>query len=93
MNITTQKLETLYQVLMEKGLHPDLSREIAYKHLNTEYTATRMLGYLYNHTELTEELVVDEMISILEDRERFKKKGEAEQANAAITRYYNEDRD
>ena len=42
--------------------------------MNTDYTATRMLGYLYRMTELKEEQLVDEMIAILEDRERIIKK-------------------
>ena len=62
----------------------------AYKYMNTDYTATRMLGYLYRMTELKEEQLVDEMIAILEDRDRIIKKHEMEQAQAAINRIYNE---
>ena len=64
------------------------AREIAYKYMNTDYTATRMLGYLYRMTELKEEQLVDEMIAILEDRDRIIKKHEMEQAQAAINRIY-----
>jgi hypothetical protein len=49
-----------------------------------------MLGYLYRMTELKEEQLVDEMIAILEDRDRIIKKHEMEQAQAAINRIYNE---
>jgi len=86
----TDKSDELYRVLKEKGFHEGLCREIAYKHMNTDYTAMRMLGYLYNHESPSEELVVDEMIAILEDRERFRRKHEAEEANAAVTRLYRE---
>lgn len=54
-----------------KGFAESLCREIAYKYMNTDYTATRMLGYLYRMTELKEEQLVDEMIAILEDRDRI----------------------
>lgn len=90
MGYSREKADEVYRALIERGVNDGLSQEIAYKHMNTEYTAMRMLGYLYGHSEVTEELVVDEMISILEDRERFKKKHEAEQANAAITKLYRE---
>lgn len=86
----SEKSDLLYQHLLERGFHPDLCREIAYKYMNTEYTATRMLGYLYRLTEISEEQLVDEMIAILEDRDRFRKKGEMEQAQAAVNRVYNE---
>ena len=42
--------------------------------MTTDYTATRMLGYLYRITDPSIEMVVDEMLAILEDRERFRKK-------------------
>ena len=63
--------------------------EKLHTNMNTDYTATRMLGYLYRMTELKEEQLVDEMIAILEDRDRIIKKHEMEQAQAAINRIYN----
>lgn len=39
--------DELYHVLCEKGYPDDFCREIAYRQMNTDYTATRMLGYLY----------------------------------------------
>ena len=88
MAYSREKSNRVYRALLEKGLEEGLCREIAYKYMNTEYTATRMLGYLYRTTELTETMIVDEMIAILEDRHRFQKKHEAEHANEAITRFY-----
>lgn len=90
MGYSRKKADEVYRALLDRGINVSLSQEIAYKHMNTEHTATRMLGYLYGHSEVTEELVVDEMIAILEDRDRFMKKHEAEQANAAITKLYRE---
>ena len=82
----TRKSDAIYEILLQKGFDESLCREIAYKYMNTDYTATRMLGYLYRMTELKE----DEMIAILEDRDRIIKKHEMEQAQAAINRIYNE---
>ena len=86
----TRKSDAIYEILLQKGFAESLCREIAYKYMNTDYTATRMLGYLYRMIELKEEQLVDEMIAILEDRDRIIKKHEMEQAQAAINRIYNE---
>ena len=37
--------------------------------MNTDYTATRMLGYLYRYTNPKIEDLVDEMLAILSDEE------------------------
>ena len=59
---------------LPKDIRKKLCAEIAYKNLNTDYTATRMLGYLYRYTEPRLEDVIDEMIAILSDREGIIKK-------------------
>lgn len=89
MGYSKEKTDEVYRALCSRGFDEGLCQMIAYRYMNTEYTATRMIGYLYGHSELTPEMVVDEMLAILEDRERFKNKHEAERANAAITEYYN----
>ena len=43
----TRKSDAIYEILLQKGFAESLCREIAYKYMNTDYTATRMLGYLY----------------------------------------------
>lgn len=48
--------------------------EIAYKYMNTDYTATRMLGYLYRVTEPRMEDLIDEMLAILTDRNELIRK-------------------
>lgn len=60
----TERTDELYKVLLTKGYPKELCAEIAYKNLNTDYTATRMLGYLYRYTEPRLEDVIDEMIPI-----------------------------
>ena len=86
--MTSEKSKEVYRALLERGLHESLCKEIAFKYMNTDYTATRMLGYLYRMTELSEEQIVDEMIAILEDREKFRKKHELEEAQKAINKLY-----
>ena len=84
----TERTDELYKVLLTKGYPKELCAEIAYKNLNTDYTATRMLGYLYRYTEPRLEDVIDEMIAILSDREEIIKKKEMEQARAVINEIY-----
>ena len=57
--------------------------------LQTEFTSKRMLGYIKVHDEvLPLEEVADEMMAILNDRERLKNKHIAENAQAAVNRWY-----
>ena len=84
----TERTDELYKVLLTKGYPKELCAEIAYKNLNTDYTATRTLGYLYRYTELRQEDVIDEMIAILSDREEIIKKKEMEQSKAVINEIY-----
>ena len=84
----TERTDELYKVLLTKGYPKELCAEIAYKNLNTDYTATRMLGYLYRYTEPRLEDVIDEMIAILSDREEIIKKKEMEQTQAVINEIY-----
>ncbi len=83
-----ERTDELYRVLLTKGYPKELCSEIAYKNLNTDYTATRMLGYLYRYTEPRLEDVIDEMITILSEREEIIKKKEMEQAQAVINEIY-----
>lgn len=84
----TERTDELYKVLLTKGYPKELCAEIAYKNLNTDYTATRMLGYLYRYTEPRLEDVIDERIAILSDREEIIKKKEMEQSQAVINEIY-----
>ncbi len=56
--------------------------------MNTDYTASRMLGYLYRYTEPCIEDVVDEMLAILSDRDTLIKKHELEQAQVKLNKIY-----
>lgn len=59
--------DELYHALCEKGYPDEFCKEIAYQQMNTDYTATRMLGYLYRVSNPRPEDVVDEMLAILTD--------------------------
>ena len=83
-----ERTDELYKVLISKGYPKELCSEIAYNILNTDYTATRMLGYLYRYAEPRIEDVIDEMIAILSDREEIIKKKEMEQSQAVINEIY-----
>jgi len=86
--MATDRSDELYQALKSKGYDDGFCRELAYRQLNTDYTATRMLGYLYRISEPRVEDVVDEMLAILSDRNRIVQKHELEHAQAVINDVY-----
>ena len=83
--MASERTEELYRVLLSKGYPKELCAEIAYKNMNTDYTATRMLGYLYRYTNPKIEDLVDEMLAILSDRAQIIEKKESEHAQAVIS--------
>lgn len=86
--MAASRTEELYRVLISKGYEEGLCRDIAYKYMNTDYTATRMLGYLYRITQPRVEDLVDEMLAILSDRDQIIRKKKMEQAQAVINEIY-----
>ena len=42
--MASERTEELYRLLAERGYPEELCAEIAYKHMNTDYTATRMIS-------------------------------------------------
>lgn len=83
-----ERVDALYNLLLSRGYPRELCAEIAYKNLNTDYTATRMLGYLYRTSDVKVENLIDEMIAILSDREAIMRKKELEHAQAVINDVY-----
>ena len=63
--------------------------DIITKNLNTDFTAMRMIGYLYRYDKPSLEDVADEMLAILEDRNRIMEKKELERVNAAWNEFLN----
>ena len=47
--MASSRSKELYQALKDKGYPDDFCRELAYRQLNTDYTATRMLGLSLIH--------------------------------------------
>ena len=86
--MAAERIDELYTVLLDKGYPKELCAEIAYKHMNTDYTATRMLGYLYRISQPRVEDLIDEMLAILSDREQIIQKKESERAQAVISDIY-----
>ena len=84
----SERTDELYKVLLDRGYPKEFCAEIAYKNMNTDYTATRMLGYLYRVTNPRIEDLVDEMLAILSDRDATIQKKEMEHAQAVINEIY-----
>lgn len=81
--------DRLFDELKARNYPEDLCREMAYKHLNTDYTATRMLGYLYRKMDPPKvEDLVDEMLAILSDREAIIQKKQMEATQAKLNDIY-----
>lgn len=86
--MASERTDELYKVLLSKGYPIELCTEIAYKNMNTDYTATRMLGYLYRYSNPKIEDLIDEMLAILSDRNEIIQKKEMEHAQAVINEIY-----
>ena len=83
------KSDELYQALKEKDFPDDFCKEIAYRQMTTDYTITRMLGYLYRISNPRIEDVVDEMLAIFSDKDAIIQKKELEHAQSVINDVYN----
>ena len=86
--MASERTDELYKILLIKGYPKELCAEIAYKNMNTDYTATRMLGYLYRISNPRIEDLIDEMLAILSDRNAIIQKKEVEQAQSVINDVY-----
>lgn len=71
----------LYELMLQRGYEKNFC-DIVTKNLNTDFTASRMIGYLYHYDHTPVEEIADEMISILSDRNRIMQKKELEETNA-----------
>ena len=77
----------LYHMMLDRGYPEDLC-DLVTRNLNTDFTATRMIGYLSHYSNLPDVEVVDEMLEILSDRNAIMKKKESEQAQKKINEIY-----
>lgn len=78
----------LYSALKSKGYPDEFCKEIVYKYLNTDYTAKRMIGYLSKFPVLKIEDCVDEMLAIIEERNRIVEKHRMLDAQAVMNDVY-----
>ena len=86
--MASERTDELQKVLLDRGYTKEFCAEIAYKNMNTDYTATRMLGYLYRVSNPRIEYLVDEMLAILSDRNGIIQKKEMEHVQAVINEIY-----
>ena len=86
--MASERTDELYKVLLDRGYPKEFCAEIAYRNMNTDYTATRMLGYLYRVSDPRIEDLVDEMLAILSDRDAIIQQKEMEHAQAVINEIY-----
>ena len=77
----------LYQMMLDRG-YPEQLCDLVTRNLNTDYTATRMIGYLSHYSELPDVEIVDEMLAILSDRNAIMQKKEMEHAHTRINELY-----
>lgn len=77
----------LYDILLDKG-YPEEFSDLITRNLNTDFTATRMIGYLSHYSDLPEAEIVDEMLSILSDRNQIMKKKNMGETNALLNDLY-----
>ena len=77
----------LYDILLDKG-YPEEFSDLITRNLNTDFTDTRMIGYLSHYSDLPEAEIVDEMLSILSDRNQIMKKKNMEETNALLNDLY-----
>lgn len=87
MKARTEISMQLYHLMVERG-YPENLCALVTRNLNTDYTATRMIGYLSHYSNLPDVEVVDEMLAILSDRNAIMHKKEAGQAQAKINELY-----
>ena len=71
----------LYQMMLDRGYPEDFCLQVTLN-LNTDWTARRMMGYLSHYKKLPLEEIVDEMLSILSDRNRIMEKKNLEEINS-----------
>ena len=73
--------DRLVAAVAELGFPAELGEQIA-KQLGSPKAMERMMGYLSNEKPKSEELIVDEMLAILSDIDRWRDKKAYEEANA-----------
>lgn len=79
--------DKLYRMMIRKGYPREFVEEIV-RNMNTDYTAGRMISYLYQAEKPRLEDIADEMIAILSDRKAIVEKKRMEHAQAVMNDIY-----
>ena len=88
MDQRARKRHELTDIITQMGYPAELGAAIA-DNLRTEKTMSRMIGYLLHAKPRSEEEIVDEMLAIMSDRDRWIEKKETEYYNARYNEYLN----
>lgn len=73
----------LYRLMLREGYPADFAAGVA-REMNTEYLAQRMLRYVSRVGLIPPEEFADEMLAVIEERDHFRGKLRAEEAQAKI---------
>lgn len=85
-NDMKSKTDELYDLMLDRGYPEDFSRLIC-SEMNTDFTADRMMSYVFGEKHRLED-VADEMLAIIELRDRLVHKHVMEHAQATINELY-----
>ncbi len=80
--------DQLVLAIKDLGFPAELGEQIA-KQLGSPKAMDRMMGYLYNVKPKSAELIVDEMLAICSDIDRWREKKASEEANARYNEILN----
>ncbi|WP_270303676.1 hypothetical protein [Baileyella intestinalis] len=83
------KTAILYKLMIRKG-YPEEFTALICSEMNTEFTADKMISYIGAPTVHRLEDVADEMIAILDLRDRLRDKHMSEYAQGKINQLYRE---
>ncbi len=82
--------DELVSQICDLGFPEELGQQIA-KQLGSPKAMNRMMGYLINVRPQSVELIVDEMLAICSDIDRWRDKKASEEANAKYNELLNSD--
>ncbi|MBO5998208.1 MAG: hypothetical protein J6P87_00810 [Lachnospiraceae bacterium] len=81
MDERTRIYHELVQTIVKMGYPEEFGKAVA-NNLRSEKTMSRMIGYLHHAKPRSAEEIADEMLAIMDDRERWIRKKEAEFYNS-----------
>ena len=77
----------LYRLMVRVGYPADFAALVA-REMNTDYLARRMTAYVSRVGRIPPEEFADEMLAILEDRDRYMRKHRAEEAQEKVSELF-----